>query len=526
MMRRFAQWMVLLACLTLSSPVLAAAGAKEVIALLDQSRVEAAATAFSKMQEDDPWRPFAEAYLLFFQGDYAAARKVLPSKGAFAAGDARLPSLRTRIEQSWQATLGMLSRSEGNFVYRFAPGVDGLLPEYAGRALEAQRTVMARLLGVAPTAVVVEFFPDVERFVQASGLPREWVETTHTVAIAKWGRMLVLSPMNRPHGFPWLDTLAHEYVHLALAEASANTAPVWFHEGSAKLLETRWRGTGVESEFLSPWPESLLVRALEEDALVGFEQMHPSMAALPSSELAALAFAQVACAIHFVFSTVGESGYGLIVAKMAQGEGVLTALSKVLGLPAGGFEQHYRAHLQTLPLRKRAQVQGLDLSFETGAARAVDGQAKGLDPILFEHEQMQQYARLGDMLRMRGHREAALIEYNRAETAEPFHSPALANKQARTLRALGRVQQARHLLEESVSLYPEFTPTTTLLAELAAAQGDSKRARALYLHSIALNPFDPAVHRQLAALLKESGDESGVAREARVLQILSDWLGP
>jgi tetratricopeptide (TPR) repeat protein len=139
---------------------------------------------------------------------------------------------------------------------------------------------------------------------------------------------------------------------------------------------------------------------------------------------------------------------------------------------------------------------------------------------------MQQHARLGDMLRLRGHREAALVEYSRAEHAEPYHSPALANKQARTLRALGRVDQARLLLEESVMLYPEFTPTTTLLAELAAAKGDVARARALYQHSIALNPFDPAVHRQLATLLKESGDDGAAATEARVLRILGDWLGP
>jgi len=505
---------------------MAAGDGEMVMVLLDQSRIEEATQLLAELDGDDPWTPLAQAYFLFFKGDYAQARKKLPEPGAFAAGEKRLQRLRSRIEQSWEATLGMLSRPEGNFIYRFAPGVDGLLPEYAATALEAQRTVMKELLGVAPAPVLVEFFPDVERFVQASGLPREWVETTHTVAIAKWDRMLVLSPMNRAHGYPWLDTLAHEYVHLALSRASAGGAPVWFHEGSAKLLEGRWRGAGPEAKFLSPWSESLLVRALQEDSLVSFEQMHPSMAALPSSEMAALAFAQVACAIDFVFSQVGDAGYRRVVDGLAHGEDAMTAVSKVLGLSSGRFEEHYQEHLRSLPLRKRAQVQGFDLKLEAGAAGTADEKYREIDPVLFEHEQMQQHTRLGDMLRLRGHREAALVEYARAEAAEPYHSPALANKQARTLRALGRTEEARLLLEESVSLYPEFTPTTTLLAELAAGKGDVERARSLYLHSIALNPFDPAVHRQLAELLKEAGDDRGAATETRALQILRDWLGP
>jgi tetratricopeptide (TPR) repeat protein len=505
---------------------LAASDGETAIDLLDKSQIETASALIAQLDESDPWRPVARAYLQFFEGDYGAARKSLPAAGAFAPGDARLPRLRSRIEQSWRATLGMLDRPMGNFVFRFAPGADALLPEYASEALEAQRSVMEALLDVSPTAVLVEFFPDVDRFVQASGLPKEWVETTHTVAIAKWDRMLVLSPMNKAYGYPWLDTLAHEYVHLALARASAGGAPVWFHEGSAKLLEGRWRGAGSDSDYLGPWAESLLVRALEEGSLVSFAQMHPSMAALPSSEMASLAFAQVSCALDFVFSKVGDAGYRRVVEEIAEGADVLAALGAALGIPSGSFEEHYQRHLRGLPLRKRAQVQSFDLKLEAGAASTTDQDIRGLDPVLFEHQQMQQYVRLGDMLRLRGHREAALVEYRRAELAEPFHSPALANKQARTLRALGRTDEAHVLLEESVSLYPEFTPTTTLLAELAAAKGDAARARALFLHSIALNPFDPAVHRQLATLLNDMSEEQGTAREARVLRILGDWLGP
>ena len=516
---------VLCAVLLGSSAALAADGA-EVLDLLEQTRMAEAAAVLEQLSEDDPWRPWAQSAMLFHRGDYAAARRSLPEPGSDVQREARVPWLRNRIEQSYTATLGMLSRPLGNFVYRFMPGVDAILPEYAGPALEGQRAAMAELLGVAPSqAILVEFFPTVEGFVMASGLPREWVETTHTVAISKWDRILVLSPMNMSQGYPWLDTLAHEYVHLALSRASHNAAPVWFQEGSAKLLEGRWRGAGLGSDFLGPWAESLLVTALGRDSLVAFEQMHPSMAALPSSELASLAFAQVACAIEFIFESVAASGYRRVVEETAARGDVMVAIAEVLGLRAGAFETRYQKHMRAKNLKLRAQVQGLLDALEAGAAAGSDPRSQGLDPVLVEHHRMQQFARLGDLLRLRGHREAALVEYAKADRAEPYHSPALANKQARTLRALGRVKEARRVLEESVALYPEFTPTTTLLAELAAQAGDTEKALVLFERSVSLNPFDPFVHRQLAEVLGLLGDEQGVARERRVLQVLGDYLG-
>jgi tetratricopeptide (TPR) repeat protein len=515
----------LVAALLLAPPALAGDGA-EVLTLLEKTRMQEAAALLAQLPESDPWRPWAQASMGFHRGDYAAARKVLPAPGADPEREARVPWLRRRLEQSYQATLGMLSRPEGNFVYRFLPGVDAILPEYAGLALEAQRTAIGELLGVVPAEpTLVEFFPTVEEFVMASGLPREWVETTHTVAIAKWDRILVLSPMNMPQGYPWQDTLAHEYVHLALSRASGNTAPVWFQEGSAKLLEGRWRGAGRGDDFLGPWAQSLLVTALREDALVPFAKMHPSMAALPSSEVAALAFAQVACAVDFIFESVGDAGYRSLVENSAALGDVMLAISAVLGLTESAFVAGYQKHIRGKGLTVRAQVSGLVAKLRAGAAGAPDPASQGLDPVLVEHQRMQQHARLGDLLRLRGHREAALVEYARATRAEPYHSPALANKQAIVLRALGRTHEARALLKESVELYPEYTPTTTLLAELAAQAGDVERARILFVRSNSLNPFNPLVHRQLAAILEQQDDAAGSARERRVLRVLGDYLG-
>ena len=52
-----------------------------------------------------------------------------------------------------------------------------------------------------------------------------------------------------------------------------------------------WRQDDFELEVSK---QSLLAGALKTDQWVTFEQMHPSMAFLPSPELAGLAYAQVA----------------------------------------------------------------------------------------------------------------------------------------------------------------------------------------------------------------------------------------
>ncbi|MEE2830177.1 MAG: hypothetical protein VX498_13400, partial [Myxococcota bacterium] len=239
-----------------SSP---AASGVAVIELLDQLRVEEAAALLPQVPDNDPVGAHASALFAFYRGDYEAAAAALPAEGAReGALEERLGWLRKRLPAVRSATEGMAEKVEGHFIYRYQPGPDAILVEYAGKALEGQRAAMGKLFGGQPgLPTVVEFFPDEASFVSASGLPASWVRTTGTVAICKWDRILVLSPRNLSRGYPWQDTLAHEYVHLALSRASRNHAPVWFHEGSAKLLESAWRDP-LRRDFTGPWAESLL----------------------------------------------------------------------------------------------------------------------------------------------------------------------------------------------------------------------------------------------------------------------------
>ena len=67
------------------------------------------------------------------------------------------------------------------------------------------------------------------------------IETTGTIALSKYNKLMVVSPRATIFGYPWMDTLAHEYTHLVVSRISNDAVPVWLQEGIARYEQTRWR---------------------------------------------------------------------------------------------------------------------------------------------------------------------------------------------------------------------------------------------------------------------------------------------
>ncbi len=114
-----------------------------------------------------------------------------------------------------------------------------------------------------------------------------------------------------------MDTLAHEYTHLVVSRISHDTVPVWLQEGLARFEQTRWHAPAQVT--LSATEQALLASALKKGRLITFEEMHPSMAKLPSQEAAALAYAEVYTLVGWVQATVGYKGLQAILAAQDQG---------------------------------------------------------------------------------------------------------------------------------------------------------------------------------------------------------------
>lgn len=495
-------------------------GADAVVTLLHLTRIEEARALFEGLPSSDPARPHAEAWLRFHEGRYEDAARAV--RGVADTDGDHVAYLKERIEAAARATRGMERRRIGRLEFRYAPGVDSILPDYAAEPVETQlRALEDRLGAKVPGPVVIEFFPTVAPFVDAAGLPPEWVETTNTVAICKWDRVLVLSPMNMAWGYPWIDTLAHELVHLVLSRASHNRAPIWFQEGTARSWEGLWRGA-KRGAWLDPRSETLLAAARTGGTLIPFEKMHPSMAALPSATDAALAFAQVALAVESIEAQVGAKGFRTIVARTAETGDVLPAIAEQLG--EGSIEERLHAEIRAMPLRVRADVGELRPRLEAGAAAGAKDGSPGWDPLLGEEPRVESLVRLGDLLRARGHQQAALIEYDKAHAVSKYHAPSLAFRRARVLEQLGKEDAALPILIESLESYPEYTPVVAMLARLYLGRDRRADAERVALQAIALNPFDPEPHAILASLWAKAGDPRA-ARERDVLARLEEHLG-
>ena len=123
-----------------------------------------------------------------------------------------------------------------HFLFRYAEDKDAILVDYAVNTLEKAYHAIGKDLDYFPKEpILVEVFPDAESFCTISTLTKEEIETSGTVAICLFNRVIITSPRLQPRGYQWLDTLTHEYVHYVIMKKTFNRVPIWLHEGNCKV---------------------------------------------------------------------------------------------------------------------------------------------------------------------------------------------------------------------------------------------------------------------------------------------------
>ena len=495
---------------------LAWAGPQEVAAALQRVDVPAARAELQRGRggaSEAAWEAVA-AETAFFEGDYPAAFDAYGR--AVAAGHADPDGALALYERTLYATSGWVEASRGPFAVRWRPGLDALLVEDALATLTASARVLTPLLGAPPPGrTLLEVYPDARSFIAASSLTEQDVYTTGVVALSKWSRLLLVSPRAQGRGYGWRDTVSHEFIHLIVAHQTNNRAPVWLQEAVAKYLDNRW-ADGRDGFALDARSAGLLAAARANDDFVSFEEMHPSLAKLPTADRAGLAYAQLAMLMKYCFERGGDGVLLRTFPAVAAGTDPRAALSTAVGAPDfGTLERDWRAWLARQPLGRKA-LPALPTALDGGGEAA-------LDPVLSQRADLARFAAVAERLADRAAaldageeatllRRAALVEYAKAQAPDEPPSPLLANRTAEVHRALGEHQQALALLLSSVEDYPEFTASWAQLGALYRSLGDAGRAEAAWSRAYALNPFDAAAMQALAELARARGDASAAAR--------------
>jgi Flp pilus assembly protein TadD len=506
---------LLVAC-TLCAQLARADELDESMAALDASdvvRAEALLRGLSPELAATPRALFQRGMSSFLRGDYADAEQLLDqaigeSPRAPQLGDFR--KLREWAHAAREITreFARASSRDGRYVVRYQRGPDAVLAGYALAALERADAAIQKHLGIRlPGPIRLEVYPSARTLSEVSSLTLGHIETTGTVALCKWNRLMIASPRSLLYGYPWLDTINHELVHLALTLASANRAPVWFHEGLAKLFERSWRGEAPSSQ-LTPATDALLVSAAHQKQLIPFERMHPSIAMLPSQEEAALAFAQVVTFLERFRESYADAGLSRAIAAIAGGIDARAALAQVSGKTFDALEQSWQEQLLERPAPGKHEPAELKLRFvEAGKAD------ESLD---VQEARARRHLRVGDLLWGSNHPVAAAREYEAGQRFAPG-DPILASRTARASLQRGMAERALSALETALKDHPHHAPLYALKGQALLALGRSEESAAALRESIRQNPFDPSPHCNLA---RAAADASEAAEEQRHCQLL------
>jgi hypothetical protein len=382
-----------------------------------------------------------------------------------------------------------------------------LLMETVARARDAL-TRDLRVDWPRPTRIVV--VRDLLSLAAMTGLPYKSAQTTGTVAVAKWGRVTLLSPRASRHGYAWRDTMAHELTHLAVTRATRDRAPLWLQEGVAKREEVRWREPGPFDE--RPSADAVALRGQELKLGLRLDKLGPSIAMLPSADAAMVAFAEVTSFVRFFAQTEGGDALPKLMAELRAGKDPDEALVAATSMDLKGWDAKWRAYLTS---HSRAPVPAL---LGLGERRDMD-----------KWSDVRDRTRLAQLLLTRGHSSEAVQELDHVALApipaapdvsdSAMTDPSLCWLRARALESAGRRDEAAPLVADPKEVLSSYGPWWAVRGRWARLRQEENIAIASFAEAVATDPFDPEASCESidASALPSAGTDPGDANpnEAR-----------
>ncbi len=245
----------------------------------------------------------------------AALRRVMRKREVYAKikGLVSLEEGRGPAAPDQEAVL-----TAGPFRLIFSARGHGELVLGAHAALAQAADRLEDLLGFAPREIEVVFTDDAGQ--------TDWAAACYDGAI----RVNVPAAGGDPY-FLYV-ALAHEYVHLAVAELGGPAVPAWLNEGLAQYI----------TQNPTPADMEALVNALEADALLPVEALAGDFGRLEQRALVDLAYAQAYSLVQYLVERVGWPGVRQLLSELHQHRDQADPLSRALapwGLDAGSLER-------------------------------------------------------------------------------------------------------------------------------------------------------------------------------------------
>jgi hypothetical protein len=455
------------------------------------------------------------ALLAVYEGDCDGAIALLERRGIAARPfTAELTEIARGCARVTAATTVLRDDARG-FVIRFKDEDDvplaPFLMEVAGQALEMlHRDLKVQL----PRPVYLDIVRDQHSLSAMTGLPEESAQTTGALAIAKWGRVTMLSPRAVPHGYGWADTLAHELTHLAVSRASHERAPLWLQEGVAKRQEVRWRAPFSFDELP---PADVVARlGFDRGLALPLDKLGPSIAMLPTAEQAMVAYAEVHSFLRFWLKESGDDALGTFLhalAGVSSQDGVDVTLKQMTGQDLAAWSRRWQASLAPVPASLPPELAMLLPPAQTTPARPPGSPPPSPRPpesSAPSPRTLYRTARLAELLEGRGHLLPAVEYAKKSQEAAPT-DPSARARLARPLRALGRAEEASALVEHLDAVRSAHGLFLALHGALQRDRGDDLAARMAFSSALHHDPLSPEVACELVAEALLPGDAARAA---------------
>ena len=137
----------------------------------------------------------------FYLGDYESAAAGVEELRQNPRTPIDLGDLADVILATHETTKGYETFRYEGYEVRYSPGDDEILVPYAIDTLKAAAEALEIELGVKMVSPVrLEIYPDAESLSRVSTLSVEAIRNTGTIALCKWGRLMIASPRTHRDG--------------------------------------------------------------------------------------------------------------------------------------------------------------------------------------------------------------------------------------------------------------------------------------------------------------------------------------
>jgi tetratricopeptide (TPR) repeat protein len=466
-----------------------------------------------------------ETHLYFHMGRYDEALKYARQAAAVRPdGGKNWEEFHERVRNLARLWKGAKESRSEHFIIRYLPGPEEVLLEPGLDALEKAYIALKQDLQVQLDRgpVLVEIYPSVTALSAAVGLTESEIKASGTIAICRYGRLMITTPRQLLRGYDYLTTMSHELVHYMIYLRNGPHCPIWLHEGLAKYEEDRWKGE--PGGQLDPVSQSLLASAIRQDEFISFDQMYPTFAKFDSPAKGQLAFAEVVTVVDYLAQEEGIPRLFPLLDLLKEGTDDKDALERCAGKDFEEFWKSWKGYVASKDFKEIPGIRVPEMKFRDNTMEELLQPGDDEDDMVGEEEYAEneawKYVRLGDLLRNRNYLAAAALEYEKAYNLLPYQ-PRIQNKLAFSLILMGRYHEALKPLSRAKQIYPNYVTTYMNMGRAYSGLGDVRKAAFSFEKALTLNPFDPEPYRHLIKLYEEMGEVEERDMTVERLKIIS-----